>query len=99
MVVRSGKFNLLWYSGTPIFLPFRSWGVEMPECLLMYMDWWRKKREGKTGIAMNGGLSELSVRTYDDSDSSDRSNSWNRSWRKNLHVWVSRVLDKAWASD
>lgn len=65
----------------------------MPAFLLMYMDWWRKKREGKTGIAMKGGLSEFSVRTYDDSDSSDRSNSWKRNCRKNLHVKVRGYLN------
>jgi hypothetical protein len=29
-------------------------------------------------MATKGGLSEFSVRTYDDSDSSDKSNSWKR---------------------
>jgi hypothetical protein len=58
-----GLWDELWYSGIPIFFPLRSWGVVMPELVLMYMDWWRKKREGKTGIAMKGGLSWFRVRT------------------------------------
>ena len=36
---------------------------------------WRKKREGNTGMAMNGGSSALSDATYEDSDISEQSNS------------------------
>ena len=43
--------------------PLRSEGFLMPEFKLMYMDWCLKNREGKTGMAMNGGGSWLRVRT------------------------------------
>jgi hypothetical protein len=44
-------------------LPLEIGGFLMPECTLMYMDWCLKNREGKTGMAMNGGGSWLRVRT------------------------------------
>jgi len=59
----------------PILFPLKSSGFKIPASLLTYIDWWRKKRDGKTGIAINGGLSWFSVKMYEDKESSETSNS------------------------
>ena len=51
---------VIWYSGTPTRLPFRSCGLRMPLFGLTKMHEWRKKRDGKTGMAMNAGSSRIS---------------------------------------
>ena len=66
---------VIWYSGTPMRLPFRSAGSRMPLFAETKMHEWRKKRDGNTGMAMNGGLSECSDAQYEDSDISEQSNS------------------------
>ncbi len=48
------------------------------------MQEWRKKRDGKTGIAMKFRFSLKSDTVYDESDISATSNSWCRSMRKNV---------------
>ncbi len=45
---------------------------------------WRKKRDGKTGIAMNGFSGLENDTAYDESDISATSNSLCRSMRKNV---------------
>src|SRR5262245_38930576 len=75
---------VIWYSGAATRLPFRSSGLRMPLLAEKKMQEWRNEREGNTGMAMNGGLSELSVFTYEESDISEASNSWKRAWRQNV---------------
>ena len=75
---------VIWYSGTPTRLPFRSSARRMPLFAEMKMHEWRKKREGKTGMAMNGGFSALSEAVYDESDISEASNSRLRIMRKKV---------------
>src|SRR3954468_19523381 len=75
---------VIWYSGTPTCLPFSSSGRRIPLFAETKMHEWRKKRDGKIGMAMNGGLGELSDAVYDESDISDASNSRLRIMRKNV---------------
>ena len=79
---------VIWYSGTPTRLPMRSFGSRMPLCAETKMHEWRKSRDGKTGIAMNGGSSRDSDTVYDESDISATSNSRCRSMRKNVSSTV-----------
>jgi hypothetical protein len=51
---------VIWYSGTPKRLPTRSFGSRMPLFAETKMQEWRKKRDGKTGMAMNAGSSRIS---------------------------------------
>src|SRR5260221_12307696 len=66
---------VIWYSGTPTRLPFRSSGLRMPLFDEMKMHEWRKKRDGNAGMAMNGGFSVCSEGLYEESDISGASNS------------------------
>ncbi len=75
---------VIWYSGAPMRLPFRSSGRLMPLFAETKMQEWRNERDGNTGMAMKGGLSELSVFTYEESDISEASNSWKRAWRQKV---------------
>ena len=51
---------VIWYSGTPNRLPIRSFGSRMPLWAETKMQEWRKKRDGKTGMATNAGSSRIS---------------------------------------
>jgi hypothetical protein len=64
---------VIWYSGTPMRLPLSCSGLVMPLFAETKMHEWRKKREGKTGMAMNGGFSECNEAQYEDSDISEQS--------------------------
>src|SRR6267378_872085 len=75
---------VIWYSGTPTRLPFKSSGRRMPLFAETKMHEWRKKRDGNTGIAMNGGAGALSDALYEESDISEASNSRSRIMRKNV---------------
>ena len=44
------------YSGTPMRRPAKSSGFSIPAFLLMKTHECRKNLEGKTGMALNGGL-------------------------------------------
>src|SRR5258708_39497127 len=66
---------VIWYSGTPTRLPFRSSGLRMPLFDEMKMHEWRKKRDGNAGMAMKGGVSVCSDALYEESDISEASNS------------------------
>src|SRR5438876_471036 len=56
----------------------------MPPSALTKMQEWRKNRDGKTGIAINGCGSRNNETVYEDSDISAMSNSRYRSMRKNV---------------
>ena len=75
---------VIWYSGTPTRLPFRSSGFLMPLFAETKMQEWRKQREGKAGMAMNGGSARPSEATYEESDISEASNSAKRIIRKKV---------------
>src|SRR5260221_7703227 len=75
---------VIWYSGTPTRLPFRSSGLRMPLFDEMKMHEWRKKRDGNAGMAMNGGFSVCSEALYEESDISEASNSRLRIMRKKV---------------
>src|SRR5258706_15795896 len=73
---------VIWYSGTPTRLPFRSSGLRMPLFDEMKMHEWRKKRDGNAGMAMNGGVSAGSDALYEESGISEGSKSRVRIMRK-----------------
>src|SRR5690242_5241235 len=75
---------VIWYSGTPTRLPIKSSGRRMALFDDTKMHECRKKRDGKTGMAMNGGLGEWSDAVYEESDISEASNSRPRIMRKNV---------------
>src|SRR3954467_2475706 len=75
---------VIWYSGTPTRLPLRSSGLRMPLFDETKMHEGRKKRDGNSGMAMNGGSAELSEAVYDESDISEASNSRLRIMRKKV---------------
>ena len=62
----------------------RSFGSRMPLLAFTYTHEWRKKRDGKIGIAMKFFWSLKSDTVYDESDISATSNSWWRSMRKKV---------------
>src|SRR5258707_14645010 len=66
---------VIWYSGTPTRLPFKSSGLRMPLFDEMKMHEWRKKRDGNAGVAMNGGVSVGKEGLYGESDISEGSKS------------------------
>ena len=75
---------VIWYSGAPMRLPIRSFGSRMPGAGVDVDAEWRKKRDGKTGMATNGRGSRNIDTVYDDSDISATSNSRWRNIRKNV---------------
>jgi hypothetical protein len=63
------------YSGVPTRLPLKSAGALIPESVLMKMQEWRKKREGKTGRPTKTELPRLVAVIWFDKDISEASNS------------------------
>ena len=59
---------VIWYSGVPTLRPARSSGRWIPLAAFTKMQECRKKREGNTGMAMNGRSGRNSDTTYEDSD-------------------------------